>query len=53
MQSSLKSEIESIQRSVREKKIAEGPKKKSSSWLPLIGVTVLGALAGLASSIWI
>lgn len=49
----LKNEIESIQKIVRDKKIAEGPIKNEKSIVPYILVGIVGIVAGFVSSVWI
>ena len=49
----LKNEIESIQKSLRDKKIAEGPSHESNSALPFLGLAFLGLVLGILSSVLI
>jgi hypothetical protein len=42
-----------MQKSLRDRKIAQGPIKQSSSWIPLIVTGVVGVALGMVTSAWI
>lgn len=49
----MRNEISGIEKSIRERTIAQGPQKSGGSWLPVVGLAVLGVVVGVFSSLWV